>query len=61
MLGRMYLVIITEEALSLGILILIIQEHLVLIIQDFHKELTDLMIHLQLLEQKDMIQEFLEL
>lgn len=57
----MYLVIITEEALNLGISILIIQEHLALIIQDFHKELTDLMIHLQLLDQKVMIQEFQEL
>ncbi len=57
----MYLVIITEEVLNLGILIIIILELLTLIIQDFHKELTGLTIHLQLLEQKVMIQKFQEL
>jgi len=57
----MYLVIITEEVLNLGILIIIILELLALIIQDFHKELTGLTIHLQLLEQKVMIQKFQEL
>lgn len=57
----MYLVIITEEVLRLGILIIIIQKHHALKIQGFHKELTDLMIHLQLLDQKAMIQKFLQL
>ena len=45
--GLIYLVIITEEVLNLGILIIIILKPPVLIIQDFHKKLTDLMIHLQ--------------